>query len=359
MTAALAQAQTHSEDLVATPQRVGDAFELALTKIDGWVHEFFLLLPNLIVGAVVALIFVGLAWASSRLVHRTLMRADRHDLGYVLGRLAYWFILLLGFLVVMTIVLPSMHPVDIFASLGIGSIAIGFAFKDVLQNLLAGILILIRRPFKRGDQIKIGDIEGTVQAVETRATLVKTFNGRLVIIPNSDIYTRSVTVSTAYDIRRVEIVLPLGLEVDLAEACEVIHAALESVEDILEDPPPDVLPWEFANNNVNIVVRWWTKSQRTYEVRTRAQVIAAIKRKCEEAGIAIPSDTKISFAQPEFVVVNKKEREAPPKKPEPQRKVASPALTPDANSPADERRDPEAEKPKEGELNDGVAALPR
>jgi len=107
------------------------------------------------------------------------------------------------------------------------------------------------------------------------------------------------------------------------------------------------------------VVRWWTKSQRTYEVRTRAQVIAAIKRKCEDAGIAIPSDTKISFAQPEFVVVNKKEREAPPKKPEPQRKVASPALTPDANSPADERRDPEAEKPKEGELNDGVAALPR
>ena len=123
--------------------------------------------------------------------------------------------LFLGFLVVITIVLPSMRPVDIFASLGVGSVAIGFAFKDILQNWIAGFFILIRRPFHRGDQIKIGDIEGTVQAVETRATLVKTYSGRLVIIPNSDIYTRSVTVHTAYEHRRTEIVVPVGLEVDL------------------------------------------------------------------------------------------------------------------------------------------------
>jgi small conductance mechanosensitive channel len=287
------------------------------------------------------------------------MHADRHDLGYVLGRMAFWFILLLGFLVVMTIVLPTMHPADIFASLGIGSIAIGFAFKDVLQNFLAGLLILIRRPFKRGDQIKIGDIEGTVQAVETRATLVKTYSGRLVIIPNSDIHTRSVTVNIAYDIRRTEIVLPFGLEVDLGEASEVILAALASVDGILQDPPPDVLPWEFANNNINVLVRWWTKSQRSYEVRTRAGVIVAIKLGCEGAGIAIPSDTKISFASPEFVVVNKTQSQGTTPKEKPARKMAAPESLPATQAPAEDSRDPEAEKPKEGELNDGAEALPR
>jgi small conductance mechanosensitive channel len=345
-----------ASDVAETPHRVGDAFELVWDKLNGWLHEFILLLPNLIVGLIVALLFIGIAKVSSFLLHRTFVRSGRHDLGYVLGRFLFWIVLLLGALVVLTIVLPSMHPVDIFASLGLGSVALGFAFKDVLQNWLAGLLILIRRPFKRGDQIKVGDIEGTVQAVETRATLVKTFSGRLVIIPNTDIYTHSVTVNTAYDIRRIDITVPVGLEVDLDEAIGAFRKALDSVEDILDDPEPDFLPWEFNNNNVDIVVRWWTKSQRSYEVRTRSQAVHAIKRECEAAGIALPADTKISFAEPEFVVVQKKVATPAPKTPA--KPKASTAAKPTDTKP-DERKDPEAEKPKEGELNENEAALPR
>lgn len=343
-------------DVVETPHRLGDAFELIWLKLNSWMHDFFLLLPNLIVGAIVALICIGIAQAASYLICRGFSRSGRHDLGYVLGRFMFWLVVLVGMLIVMTIVLPSMHPVDIFASLGVGSIAVGFAFKDVLQNWLAGLLILIRRPFKRGDQIKVGDIEGTVQAVETRATLVKTFSGRLVIIPNSDIYTRSVTVNTAYDLRRTEIVVPLGLEVDLNQAIEVFLEALASVKDIAQEPKPDVLPWEFANNNVNVVVRWWTKSQRSYEVRTRAQVVQAIKQACEAAGIALPSDTKISFAKPEFVVALKRGAE-PATAPLP--KIAASAAPKLAIAKPDEKNDPEAEKPQEGELNETKDALPR
>src|SRR6185437_8950998 len=231
--------------------------------------------------------------------------AGRRDLAHMLASFAFWVTVFVGFLAVLTVILPSMKPADIFTSLGVGSVALGFAFKDILQNFIAGFFILIRRPFKRGDQIKVDDIEGTVQAVETRATLVKTFNGRLVIIPNSDIYTRSVTVNTAYDIRRTEIVVPLGLEVDLGQAIEVIRGALSSIEDILQDPEPDVLPWEFADNNVNVRVRWWTKSQRSFEVRTRAAVVAAIKRASEDAGVALPADTKISFAETPLIVSEK------------------------------------------------------
>jgi small-conductance mechanosensitive channel len=353
-----------ASDVVETPRRVSDAFELVWDKLNGWLHDFILLLPNLIVGAIVALLCFIVAKAVSYLLHRAVARSGRRDLGYVLGRFVFWLMLVLGMLVVLTIVLPSMHPVDIFASLGVGSIAVGFAFKDLLQNWLAGLLILIRRPFKRGDQIKVGAIEGTVQAVETRATLVKTFSGRLVIIPNSDIYTQSVTVNTAYDIRRTEIVVPVGMEIDLDQAIEVILAALDSVEDILKEPKPDVLPWEFVNNNVNIVVRWWTKSQRSYEVRTRSQAVRAIKQGCEAAGIALPADTKISFAAPEFVVALKRAAERqhePPKPPAaaaPPKPPAEAPVKPPTTGP-EERDDPEAEKPHEGELNESAEALPR
>jgi small-conductance mechanosensitive channel len=302
----------------------------------------------------VTLIFIGLAYAIGALLRHAVKRAGRHDLAHMLSSFAFWFTIFIGFLVVITILLPSMRPVDIFASLGLGSVAVGFAFKDLLQNWIAGFFILIRRPFHRGDQIKVGDIEGTVQAVETRATLVKTYNGRLVIIPNSDIYTRAVTVHTAYPHRRIELVVPVGLEVDLAAAAEVFRDAVLGVDSVLSDPPPDVLPWEFSQNNVNIRVRWWTKSQRTHEVRTRAAVVCAIRSACERAGIAIPADTKISFAESPLFV---SQSEVPAKKAKSkQRRVKDkPPLVPE---PAD-AGDPEAEKPKGGELNKGIELVPR
>jgi small-conductance mechanosensitive channel len=336
---------------------MGDALDTLDQRIESWINGFFYILPNLVVALVVALFFLLLAFGVARLLRHVLRRAGRIDLGHVLGSFGFWGVLFFGFLVVITIILPSMKPVDIFTSLGVGSVALGFAFKDILQNWLAGVFILIRRPFHRGDQIKIGDIEGTVQAVETRATLLKTFAGKLVIIPNTDIYTRSVTVNTAYDIRRAEIIVPVGMGVDLAEAIEVFREAAQSVEHVLSDPPVDVLPWEFSQNNVNLRVRWWTKSQRSFEVRTRAAVVAAIKRASDEAEIDIPADTTISFAEtPLFVTERKPARNR--KKPEAPKAAARQA---DVADPAavDETRDPEAERPKLGELNEGLEEIPR
>jgi small conductance mechanosensitive channel len=336
---------------------MNDAFRLLDERLDSWFTGFFFILPNLIVGVIITLFFLLIASLTSRLLRNSLRRARRENLGFVLGSFMFWGVLFLGFLVVMTIVLPSMKPADILTTLGIGSVALGFAFKDILQNWLAGIFILIRRPFHRGDQIKVGDIEGTVQAVETRATLVKTYDGKLVIIPNTDIYTQSVTVNTAYDIRRIEISVPLGMGTDLPRATKIFADAVAAVEHIRDDPPPDVLPWELRDNNVHVRIRWWTLSQRSYEIRTRAAVIAAIHCAAAEHGIDIPPDDTISFADTPLYVAEVK----PPKKP-PARK-APPTAPPAETYDIDEARleepdDPEAEKPRGGELNK-TDAVPR
>jgi len=349
-------AAAQAGQLPEKPHNVGEAFGAIWQKVDGWSHDFVLLIPNLIVAVAVALLFLGLAWGFAAVVRHAINRAGRLDLAHMLGSFTFWFTLFFGFMVIITILLPSMRPVDMFASLGVGSIAIGFAFKDLLQNWLAGFFILIRRPFHRGDQIKVGDIEGTVQAVETRATLVKTYSGRLVIIPNSEIYTRSLTVHTAYEMRRSEITVPVGLEVSLDRAIDVFRKATLGVKDVLNEPPPDVLPWDFSNNNVDIRVRWWTKSQRTYEVHTRAAVVFAIKRAAEEAGIALPADTKISFAETPLVLGRESAKKKRTKAKEPSERPQAPIAAPNS---VDEAVDPEAEKPKLGELNEGVDTLPR
>ena len=340
-----------------SPHHVRDSLELMRQQFEIWLRDFILLIPNLLVALVAAILFVLLAWAAAVALRYFVGRNGRHDLAHMLGSFTFWCVLFLGFLVVITIMLPSMRPVDIFASLGVGSVAIGFAFKDILQNWIAGFFILIRRPFHRGDQIKVGDIEGTVQAVETRATLVKTYSGRLVIIPNSDIYTRTVTVHTAYEHRRAEIIVPVGMGADLNSVMQVFREAVLGVEQVLEEPPPDVLPWEFNSNNVNIRVRWWMKSQRTYEVRTRAAVVIAIKTAAEEAGIDIPADTTISFADTPLFVTQ--ESQAPSKKKSTRGKPKSQATDAELSKPADKRQDPEAEVPRKGELNEGADTVPR
>src|ERR687890_217353 len=146
----------------------------------------------------------------------------RTDLADLLGGFVKWAIIAFGLLVVSTIVFPSIRPADALATLGIGSIAVGFAFKDILQNWIAGLLILLRRPFQRGDQIVINNYEGTVEHIEARATILKTYDGRRVIIPNSDVFTRSMIVNTAFPKRRSEYDVGIGFSDDIDTARRVI-----------------------------------------------------------------------------------------------------------------------------------------
>src|ERR671920_1051054 len=166
---------------------------ITLDRIEGFITGFWWILPNLGIALVVFLIFLGLAWGARAGVSRFFNHRGRPDLAALLAGFARWSIIALGLLVVATIVFPSVKPADVLATLGVGSIAIGFAFKDILQNWLSGLLILYRQPFRRGDQIRSGEFEGTVERIEARATLIRTYDGQMVVIPNSDIYTRAVT----------------------------------------------------------------------------------------------------------------------------------------------------------------------
>ncbi|NJM53538.1 MAG: mechanosensitive ion channel, partial [Blastocatellia bacterium] len=117
---------------------------------------------------------------------------------------------ILGAFVAAVIIFPAFQPGDLVAGLGITSVAVGFAFKDVLQNFFAGILILWRRPFIVGDQLKFREYEGTVEEINVRSTRLKTFDGERAVIPNGDIYANAVLVKTAYETRRIRFVVGIG-----------------------------------------------------------------------------------------------------------------------------------------------------
>jgi small-conductance mechanosensitive channel len=266
---------------------------ITLERIEGYIAGFWWILPNLGIALVVFALFLIGASVASRAVLRVFKRRSRPDLAVMVAGAVRWSVIGLGFLVVATIVFPSISPANLLSTLGIGSIAIGFAFKDILQNWMAGLLILLHQPFRQGDQIVVGEHEGTVEHIEARATLIKTYDGRRVIIPNSAVYTDSVTVNTAFPLRRSQYDVGIGYGDDIDRACEIILDAIRNLEGVADDPPPEAFAWEIAGSSVNIRVRWWTHSKRSDVVHAQGRVVRAMKKALSDAGIDLPFPTNV------------------------------------------------------------------
>ena len=277
------------DSLAGVDADTGNIFE----KIDAWVDGFFRLLPNIVVALVLLVVFWFLARGVAALVRRSGKKRGRDNLGDVGASLLRWLVTILGLMLAVTVVAPSISPGDLFAGLGIGSVAIGFAFKDILQNMLAGILILIRQPFEVGDQIVSGGHEGTVERIETRATLIKTYDGRRVVIPNSDIYTDAVVVNTAFDKRRSQYDVLIGCSDDFDEACRIMIETAGTCEGVLSDPAPEAIPWGMDADGNTVRLRWWTDSKRSDVVHVWGRVIRDVYNALNEAGVDLPYPTRM------------------------------------------------------------------
>ena len=141
------------------------------------------LLPNIILAIIIFVLFLVLASASKSLTRRFAVKRRTHQGATLLiSRLVQTSIVVLGFLIAFSVVAPSFQAADLIKMLGIGSVAIGFAFQNILQNFLAGILLLVNEPFRLGDLTSVTGIEGNVEDIQARATVVTTKEGRRVVI---------------------------------------------------------------------------------------------------------------------------------------------------------------------------------
>ena len=265
----------------------------ALASIQDMVSGFFALLPYLVLAFFVYTLFhIGAGYANRAIAFVAQRRRRHRNLALVLGRLAQGGIMLVGLLVALVIAVPSFKPGQLVQLLGISGVAIGFAFRDILQNFLAGILILLTEPFRIGDQIVAGSFEGTVEDIQTRATFIKTYDGRRVVIPNATVFSQSVVVNTAYPQRRLQYDVGIGYGDDIERARGLMLEAMRSVESVLDDPRPDVLVVDLAGSSVNLRARWWIAPPlRGEAVASTDRVLRAIKEALQAGGIDLAYPT--------------------------------------------------------------------
>jgi small conductance mechanosensitive channel len=204
----------------------------------------------------------------------------------LLKQLAYYAVWSVGLLVAADAL--GFEPETVVTGLGLTGLALGFALKDIISNFVSGMLILGLRPFEIGDEIAIGDIEGTVQRIRLRATEIRAFDGRLVLVPNAELFTSRVTNNTASPIRRASVDVPLGYDADIDRATRALIDAATQAPEVLPEPTPSVRVRALGDADVRLELRFWTDSRRADMVSTTSDVRRRIVETFRRAGIPLP-----------------------------------------------------------------------
>ncbi len=247
-------------------------------------------LPRVGIALVVLVVGWLVAGLVRRLVQPRLARLRTPSFGQVFATLVAVAIRFLAVFAAVAIVFPSVDVATLLAGMGVLGIAAGFAFQDILSNLLAGILLIFRQPFVSGDQIEVDGLAGTVEGITIRETRLTTFDNRLVVVPNQDVYTNAITVQTAHDTIRSSFVTGVGYDSDLDQVTEVTTAALATVDGVIDEPAPQVYAVEHGSSAIVLDVRYWTASRQSDVRAVQDRVVRALFDAYNDADIDMPFD---------------------------------------------------------------------
>ncbi|MEO6064908.1 MAG: mechanosensitive ion channel family protein [Lysobacterales bacterium] len=266
-----------------------DFVGILLDRTDELLTGFIRILPQLGIALFVFLATWGAARIARRAVHELLGRGDfRQTLVGLFETLAGVLIWMVGVMIASSIIFPGITPANLLAVLGLGSVAVGFAFKDIFENFLAGILIMLRKKVNIGDVIECETVEGRVEQITLRDTYLRHLSNELVLVPNAYLFKNPLKILTDSPFRRHEVVVGVAYDVNLDEAVRVITNAVARVEVVDSERPVEVFAKEFGDSSINFLVRWWAGSAPVQAHASRDKVVRGIKRALDEAGMEIP-----------------------------------------------------------------------
>lgn len=272
---------------------------LQQTVLNIW-YDFIAHTPYILVAILVLLLTGFISMLVNKLIGsmtgRSKMRGSLRDLSQRMARIVVW---ILGILLAAMVVFPGLTPAKALGGLGLASVAIGFAFKEIFENFFAGILLLWKYPFEKGDFIQCEDILGRVENISVRMTELRQPDGELVVVPNSFLFKNPVFVLTHEKTRRMQIMTGVAYSEDARAVLPIIKEAVESCKLISKSQDVEVFLNGFGNSSMDIEVTWWADPTPLGERKSRSEVVGAIKQALDDAGIEIPFPYRtLTFNEP-------------------------------------------------------------
>ena len=249
--------------------------------------NFLAFLPKAIIGMVIFFIGLYLAGWIAKAVRATLTRRKvDHEVTLLASRVARWTVVTVGVFVALQQM--GFNLSAFLVSLGVVGFTIGFALQDISKNLIAGLLLLLQQPFDMGDLIQIHDFTGKVTNVNLRATELLLLDGKMVLIPNADVYVSPITNYTREPLRRFDLTIGVAYDSDLELVRDTALETVASVLGVLADPAPSVVFQNFGDSTIEFTLYYWINAHNTDLFNVQNAVFLAINDAFAAKGIEMP-----------------------------------------------------------------------
>lgn len=251
---------------------------VAWSSIDNLITSIIAELPLFVAGLIVFLLFYLLG----KILKSAFLSASKRTnldlrLRLLFSRLIVIGIFVVGFFTALTVIIPAFHFSDLIAGLGFSSFIIGFATKDILNNLFSGVLILWQQPFQIGDYIFVKDKQGKVEYIGVRATTLRMDDGEMILMPNGDMYSNALTIRGASAQRRMKLKISVAYTAEIERVKTAILKVLENISGVVSEPQPNVFVTDLAADGVNLSIYFWIKSDEASPMKVFDAVASAIK----------------------------------------------------------------------------------
>ena len=292
---------TQNIDVIATTEKIFN--QLDSMSFDAILRDWIIPYGTKVFLAI-AIFVVGkwLAKGISQLLSKAVLASTKDEMLQSFVRSISYFLLLL-IVVIASLSQLGINTSSLVALIVAAGLAIGLSLQNSLQNFAAGVMLLIFKPFKKGDFIETSGISGTVTQMGLVVLELRTGDNKTVLVPNSNVFSSTITNYSANETRRVDFIFDISYDDDIAQAKEIIREILEKDDRVLKEPKPVIAVSTLASSSVQIIARPWVNTPNYHAVYW--QVTENVKIAFDKAGISIPFnqlDVNLSGSVPESSV---------------------------------------------------------
>ncbi|MDN3413284.1 mechanosensitive ion channel protein [Pseudoalteromonas sp. S3260] len=269
---------------------ITEAEKLIEEKLGGWFDVVISHIPNFIVAVIIAIIFSFIARLAGKGMKKVLRRSlDSTQIADLMASIFKVIVLSVGVFIALDFMGLKSTVTSLLAGAGIVGLAIGFAFQDMTENLIAGIAMGIRKPFKAGDVIETDNVFGSVHSINLRNTLIESFYGQLILVPNKILFRNVLRNYSTLGVRRIEVPVGISYADDIEKASEVIVDKINQFDFVIRKNETAVYAEGFGDSSINLLVWFWIKYPGEPDFMTvRHKGVVAVKQALDAADISIP-----------------------------------------------------------------------
>ncbi len=283
-------------DMNGLANETRNSFGIAIDKIRGWTDAFISHIPNMVVAILVFILFFLAARLAKRWIEQLFDRSSKNDvIKNLFVGVVYYCVLGLGIFIILEVLNLKTAVTSLLAGVGIVGIALGFAFQDIAANFLSGIILAYRKPFGISDIIQTGEYTGSVVQINIRDTVIKTFQGQEVVIPNRSVIQNPIVNYTILGERRIDLPFRAPFNENLSTVKRLALQALSPIDQIIRKEDMAIVYTGFDHSAINYEIRFWIKYQQEKDfIDTQSLAIMEIVKTFDQNNISAPFTVRLN-----------------------------------------------------------------